>query len=187
MFANDLMVHSASVFPVRDWQLGCSKVPSSHQTWLKDPHQAIEHLELSSENRWVTPRCNSVNTTTRSCPECGRLSMYLPRLGGHVGPVQNPQGGWPFWSFWVIPVFGTKIWPSGWFPDLWMGWNRGFTALMERLWLTILPSCFDPVSLRVLPLRVSLARYDSNMGDRWPKNESCLESKMRKVFWECRV
>ncbi|CAL1161073.1 unnamed protein product [Cladocopium goreaui] len=38
-------------------------------------------------------RCNSVNTTTRSCPECGRLSMYLPRLGGHVGPAQNPQGG----------------------------------------------------------------------------------------------
>mmetsp|Transcript_77384 Transcript_77384/g.170968 ORF Transcript_77384/g.170968 Transcript_77384/m.170968 type:complete len:434 (+) Transcript_77384:51-1352(+) len=24
-------------------------------------------------------RCNSVNTTTRSCPECGRLSMYLPQ------------------------------------------------------------------------------------------------------------
>ena len=33
MFANDLMVHSASVFPVRDWQLGCSKVPLIKRGW----------------------------------------------------------------------------------------------------------------------------------------------------------
>lgn len=175
MFANDLMVHSASVFPVRDWPTFDSwdvqRYPLLIFSWLKDPHQAIENL--------------------RSFPvkiDGSKVQLgehHHPKLSGVWTTLHVPSAAW--WPF-LSPKCDLQIGGRcGWFPDLWMGWNRGFTALMEGLWLTILPSCFDPVSLRVLPLRVSLARYDSNMGDRWPKNESCLESKMCKVFWECRV
>lgn len=181
MFANDLMVHSASVFPVRDWQLGCSKVPLNKRGW-KIPIKPSKIWSFpvkidgwhQGATRWTPPPEAVRSADDSPCTFRGLVAMLAlhktHRGASHFGHFGSSQ--------FLSPKFDLQIGGRcGWFPDLWMGWNRGFTALMEGLWLTILPSCFDPVSLRVLPLRVSLARYDSNMGDRWPKNESCFRIK----------
>ncbi|CAK9094759.1 Methyltransferase sdnD (Sordarin/hypoxysordarin biosynthesis cluster protein D) [Durusdinium trenchii] len=44
-----------------------------------DPSRAGDAWERCASAMDLEPhRCNSVNTSTRTCPECGRLSMYLP-------------------------------------------------------------------------------------------------------------
>ena len=71
-----------------DMQQSCETPPANHiavQTNKDDFQQpSIRGMMLFRDHMMREPlqrRCNSANTTSRSCPECGQLSPHLTQLG----------------------------------------------------------------------------------------------------------